>query len=616
MRTHRFVPAFLPTIAIFSTALVSALLFGPGSGSAAAPDCAMDVEFHALPSTPEAVQISVTLTPSPGHYIYGPESTDGLPTDVGVLLVTPEGERALAVTAPPPLKKKDVASASSADDGNTPVYAGPTVFFSRIPATAGTVRVEASGLLCASTSCTPFNKELTLDIPPGPLPVFAGTPPAASPAKAPAGAAQAPSNVARTTGGPSPELAALLAEFTPRAHSSATEVTALGEAIFFGLLAGLLLNLMPCVLPVVSLKFSALLAVSAMSDKASQAKAFRTHCLIFAAGILTWFLILAMLLGGAGWAWGELFQSPVVLSILAFILFASALSLFGVFSLPLLDLKVSAEGHPHIQAFAGGLLATLLATPCSGPLLGGVLSWALLQPLPVLTLAVVSVGVGMALPYGVLAMSPGLVHLLPRPGDWTILLEQFLGILLIAGAVYLIILLPADWTAGALLCLTAVGFAAWLWGQVGHLGAGPMQRAVARIAAGLVVALALLIARPAPPSNFSWEPFDPQTFTQILGKEPILLEFTADWCPSCKALEHTTLSNKRMERLQNNYKMRTIRVDLTREDPTSKALLKAVGSVSIPVVALFPAGEAAKTPVILRDLITPSQLKDALKKTF
>ncbi len=614
MRRHRFFPAFLPTAALFVTALLPALVFGPGFGSAAAPDCAVEAEFHALPNAPEAVQLSVTLTPSPGHYIYGPESTDGLPTDVDVFLAGPEGERAVAVTAPPPLRKKDVAS--GADDGDTPVYAGPTVFLARIPATAGTVRVEASGLLCASTSCTPFTKELALDIPSGPLPVFAGTPPESVPAKTPAGAAHAPSAGVRPTDGPNPEPAALFAGFTPRAHSSATEVTALGEALFFGLLAGLLLNLMPCVLPVVSLKFSALLAVSAMSDKVSQAKAFRTHCLIFAAGILTWFLILAMLLGWAGWAWGELFQSPLVLSILALILFASALSLFGVFSLPLLDLKVSAEGHPHIQAFAGGLLATLLATPCSGPLLGGVLSWALLQPLPVLTLAVVSVGVGMALPYGVLAMSPGLVHLLPRPGDWTLLLEQFLGLLLIAGAVYLVTLLPADWTAGALLCLTAVGFAAWLWGQVGHLGAGPVQRAAARIAAGLVVVLALLIARPAPPSNFSWEPFDPQTFIQLVGKEPILLEFTADWCPSCKALEHTTLSNKRMERLQKDFKMRTIRVDLTRDDPTSKALLKAVGSVSIPVVALFPAGEAAKSPVILRDLITPSQLKDALKKTF
>ncbi len=613
MRTYRFFASRVPAFVLFLAVFLSTLGFGPAPGFSAAPDCALEVSFHSLPDTSDAVRMAVTLRPAAGHYIYGPQSTDGLPTEVRAFLKTPEGEQAISITAPPPRRKKDVAAALGSDDGNTLIYHGPTVFLARIPAAAGTVRVEASGLLCAPTSCTPFNKELLAEIPAGPLPAFDGPLPEGAPARAAAGN---DTDSSRPPAELTPEMASLLATFTPQSHSEATEVTELGGAIFFGLLAGLLLNLMPCVLPVVSLKFSALLAVSAMSDKAAQARAFRTHCLIFAAGILTWFLVLALLLGGAGWAWGELFQSPLALSALALILFVSALSLFGVFSLPLFDLKVSTEGHPHIQAFAGGLLATLLATPCSGPLLGGVLSWALLQPLPVLTMAVVSVGLGMALPYGVLAMSPGLVHLLPRPGSWTIMLEQFLGLLLIAGAVYLVTLLPSDWTSATLFCLMAVGFAAWLWGQVGHLGARPLQRFLARAGAVTVVVLALLAARPAPPTSFTWEAFDPEVFAQTLGTEPILLEFTADWCPSCKALEHTTLSNKRMERLQNRYNMRTIRVDLTRDDPTSKALLKSVGSVSIPVVALFPAGEGAKRPVILRDLITPSQLKEALKRTF
>ena len=609
MRIYRLIiPALCILLCLFTGLFAQA--------AALTPDCVVEVDFFSPPGKADAVQVAVTLRPSDGHYIYGPDSTDGLPTQVRVFLSTPEGERALPLVGPAPRPKKDVFPKSAgADDAGTLIYAGPTLFLSGPFASGGTVRVTASGLLCAPTSCLPFDKTLQVDIPTGPLPVFNGPMPNL-PTRMGSDTEGAGKVEANKPSELTPELAALFASFTPRSDSETLEVTELGGAVFFGLLAGLLLNLMPCVLPVVSLKFSALLAVSAMSDKAEQARAFRSHCLIFAAGILTWFMILALLLGGAGWAWGEMFQSPITLSILALILFVCALSLFGVFSLPLFDLKVSTDGHPRLQAFAGGLLATLLATPCSGPLLGGVLSWALLQPLPVLVLTVGSVGVGMALPYGIMALAPGLVHLLPRPGAWTIRLEQLLGFFLIGGTVYLVTLLPAEWFSSVLMCLTAVSFAAWLWGQIGHLNASNRQRLLARCGAVLVVALALFLARPTPPSNFSWEPFNPETFAQILGTEPILLEFTADWCPSCKALEHTTLSNRRMERLQNRFKMRTIRVDLSREDPAGMALLKSVGSVSIPVLAIFPAGEKARSPVILRDLITPAQLKEALSKTF
>ncbi len=616
MRIYRFLSALA----------VALILCFATEAFAGAPDCAVEVRFFSLPNDPAVVQAVVTLRPSAGHYLYGPETEEGLPTRLAAVLDKPDGAAVtLPVIAPHPVLKKSVLPASiAAGDGDTPIYTDPTDFLIRVPATAGALNLEVSGLLCAPTSCTPLQKGLRAAIPAGPLPAYkepaqpagaltTGTDAAVGPPPAPNTADDQKIDI---PDGVAPGMAALFASFTPQAHDPSGEITELGGAIFFGFLAGMLLNLMPCVLPVVSLKFSALLAVSAMSDKTAQARAFRLHCLIFAAGILAWFLVLALLLGGAGWAWGEMFQSPVAISILALILFLLALGLFGVFSLPLFDLRVSAEGHPHIQAFIGGLLATLLATPCSGPLLGGVLSWALLQSFPVLTMTVFSVGLGMALPYGALALWPGLVHLLPRPGKWTIRLEQLLGFFLVGSSVYLVTLLPADWMPGALFCLTAVGFAAWLWGQVGHLGAGPVQRLLAKTGAVLVVGLALFLAQPSPPSKFSWETFNPQTFAADLGKEPMLLEFTADWCPSCKALEHTTLNKKRMERLQKRYNMRTIQVDLTRNDPTGMALLKSVGSASIPVLVLFPAGNGAERPVVLRDLVTPSLLEEALSQTF
>ncbi|MDL2207952.1 thioredoxin family protein, partial [Desulfovibrio sp. OttesenSCG-928-M16] len=410
---------------------------------------------------------------------------------------------------------------------------------------------------------------------------------------------------------------AFFATLEPAFFNPDTEVQFLGEALLFGLLAGLLLNLMPCVLPVVSLKFSALLAVSSMTDKQQQAKAFRAHCVIFAMGIMAWFMVLALLLGVAGWAWGELFQRPIVIVLLGLMLFVLALSLFGVYSLPIFDLRISKDSHhPHWQAFASGLLATLLATPCSGPLLGGVLAWAIRQPLPVLFLCVISVGLGMSLPYYILAFWPRLAHLLPRPGTWTLRLEQLLGFFLVGSVVYLATLLPGEWLPAFLFSLFCMAFAAWLWGQIGHLRASRTRRFIARASALCVLLLAGVFGAASINADRSWEAFDPQSFTQLLGKEPMLLDFTADWCPSCKALEHTTLSKRRMEDLRRKYNVRTIRVDITRNAEAGKELLRALDSTSIPILALFPTGEGAKQPVVLRDLVTPSQLEEAASATF
>ena len=120
-------------------------------------------------------------------------------------------------------------------------------------------------------------------------------------------------------------------------------------------------------------------------------------------------------------------------------------------------------------------------------------------------------------------------------------------------------------------------------------------------------------------TDSTWESFDPQIFTELLGKQPLLLEFTADWCPSCKALEYTTLNKARMADLRRRYNVRTIRVDLTRDEGVGrhgKELLKALDSTSIPVLALFPIGENARQPVVLRDLVTPSQLEEAAAAAF
>lgn len=405
--------------------------------------------------------------------------------------------------------------------------------------------------------------------------------------------------------------------FAPRYQVPELEVSGLGKALLLGLLAGLLLNLMPCVLPVISLKLSGFVAVAALGGDEVRRAHFREHNLLFAAGIMAWFLLLAFILGGAGLAWGQLFQRPGVVLGLLMLVFGLGLSMFGVFTLPVLDLKaVGAGGAGRAQPFFTGLVATLLATPCSGPLLGGVLGWAFQQPPEIMAFVFTSVGMGMALPYLVLAARPGLVRHFPRPGAWTGTLEQLVGFFLMGTSVYLLTILPAAWLMPALASLLAVAFAAWVWGRWGGLDAPPRRRSVVRLAAPALVAVAvwLSFAPSAPPAN--WEPFEPATFRAMLGREPLIVDFTADWCPNCKLLEQTTLSGGAVSEWARRHGARLVRVDLTEESPEAQALLRALGSSSIPVVALFPKGLLSASPVVLRDLFTTGQMEQALLEAF
>lgn len=584
-------------------------------------------------SDTEAVLLHASLTLPQNTYIYGlGEDRMGLPTELRI-----EGQKfddleafpIVTLYSPEPLNKVDSPFQSPDDIVDLKIYHDSPNFYLQLPLYSETTEfsLTVSGLLCSANNCLPFTESLPVSLsstdmrtmPTLTEDVLAGY----SPSRL-ASSAQLSDSLKTETAQPlemfafpqTSEEVSLYEGFTPQYFQPGLEVNNLATAIFFGMIAGLLLNLMPCVLPVLSLKFSALMAVSTMTDRRQQARAFKMHCLVFALGIMTWFVILGLMFGLAGMAWGQMFQEPLVVCTLALILFLLGLSLFGVFTLPMLDLKSSSSANPHWQAFTSGLLATLLATPCSGPLLGGVLGWALQQPIESMVATILSVGLGMAMPYCVLAFNPRLVNLLPKPGNWTLRLEQLLGFLLMGSVVYLFSQLPEEWMFPFLVCLMAVAFSAWLWGQIGHLGAKRWVRRLARCAAVATLALAILIAKVSLSENPHWEKFDPESFDALLGQQNVLVQFTADWCPSCKALEHTTLSEKRMQRLRSKYEMRTIRVDLTRENKAGQALLEAMGSSSIPVIVLFPKGEKKVQPLVVRDLITPQQLKEALKQRF
>lgn len=406
--------------------------------------------------------------------------------------------------------------------------------------------------------------------------------------------------------------------FTPRYFLQALEVSTLGKAILFGLLAGFILNFMPCVLPVISLKLSSLAAAAQITDKTQRKHMFREHNLFFALGIITWFSLLTIVLTSFELAWGQLFQNQGLLIGLALLIFVLALSIFDIFPLPMFSLtgRGTENGHNKWSAFSTGLLATLLATPCSGPFLGGVLGWAFLQPVAVLIFIFLSIGIGMALPYLAMAVFPTLVTRFPQPGAWTETLSHIVGFFLMGTVVYLLYVLPEKILPSMLIVLWVTAIAAWAWGRFSGLVFSKKRNLLVRLVCTFVVALTIFTVFKTTPQAKEWQDFTPKDFFSELQQKRMVVDFTADWCPNCKVLERTVLTPENRARWEKEFNVLFIKVDLTNEDAEKQKFLESLGSSSIPVVAIFPKGEHANSPVILRDIFTTGQMDSALKKAF
>ncbi|MDD4702626.1 MAG: thioredoxin family protein, partial [Desulfovibrio sp.] len=267
-------------------------------------------------------------------------------------------------------------------------------------------------------------------------------------------------------------------------------------------------------------------------------------------------------------------------------------------------------------AYFTGLVSTFLATPCSGPLLGGVLGWAFTQPLMVVVVVFWAVGLGMALPYILFSIWPAFARILPKPGAWMHVFERVVGFFLMGTALYLLSILPVEKHMQVLSVLLVVALCAWLWGQYCGISAPPMRRRIVGFAClGLLLASFVWVLRPVAPLP-QWHDFTPQRFEATLGKKPLLLEFTADWCPNCKFVEATVLTGERLRRLQARYNMELVRVDLTNANAYAVRLLEALGSKSIPLTALFPAGDMSASPVVLRDVYGSGSLEEAMREAF
>ncbi len=532
-------------------------------------------------------------------------------------------------------------------DATVYTWQGDVTLFAMLPKDAAGKRWEAelSMLLCSNRNCVPLKKSFSGKVPAKPqhldLATFKsmgqqamaqmktaasdaqgagsleeGAPPPPIGAAAEQGAARAGPARDKKKPQPIPELDAFDLDLSPQYIGAALEVYGLGKALLLGLLAGLLLNAMPCVLPVLTFKISGLLLMAGVSDR-QKVHNLREHNLCFAAGIMTLFTILALVFGLFDLMWGQLYQSHAFLLCMLLLVFLMGLSMLGVFHLPAMDLRLDAKNsNPRLCSYLTGLVSTFLATPCSGPLLGGVLAWAFTQPLPVLMVVFWAVGLGMSLPYLVICVDPKMANILPRPGAWMLVFEQVLGFMLLGTALYLLSILPVALHFKALCALLACAICAWLWGKFCGYDAPVLRRRICGILfVGFICASFFWILAPAEKTP-AWQAFTVKKFMADLGSKPMLVEFTADWCPNCKFVEASALTAKNLAALSSRYNPVLMRVDLTDPNPYAEKLLEMLGSKSIPLTALFPQGPDSLKPLVLRDIYGSDSLFDSAKKAF
>lgn len=400
-------------------------------------------------------------------------------------------------------------------------------------------------------------------------------------------------------------------QFDVVSYNPSLEVTSIFKALLFGFLAGFILNCMPCVLPIVALKIHGFLGANTEQG----IRAFREHNIFFSLGILIWFIVLGMLLGVMGFTWGQLFQEFWIMLFLCCFVFLLSLSLFGLFHLPMLDLRLQdkKQGNEKMQALTSGLFATLLATPCSGPLLGGVLGFSLTQSLPVLLSIFIAMGLGMAFPYLCFAINPSLVRFMPKAGNWLHTMEHFLGFFLIGTSLYLLSILPSSMHFSVLVFLFILAFCAYVWGKWGSIYAQGIKKI--SLAFILIVCLGIAgnILFTIKEKQEYWVNFNQQEFLADLGEKTLVLKFTADWCPTCKVLEKTVFTQDNMDKLAKENDVTFIYVDMTNYEEDKQKLLTALESVSIPLLAVFPKN-SPKQPIIVRDIYTFETVQDVLSK--
>lgn len=402
----------------------------------------------------------------------------------------------------------------------------------------------------------------------------------------------------------------------PAAHSF---VVILGMA----LIGGLILNLMPCVLPVVGLKLMALVDTAGEDHR----KVF-SHNMWYSLGLLTVFWILAAIAifvrvaYAKSFSWGQQFTFFEFRLGLILLVFVMALSFLGIWEIPLPGFA-SGKASQQLQkkegpagAFFKGIFTTLLATPCSGPLLGVVFGSTLALPAPAIFLVFSTVGLGMALPYILIGLMPKLVFWLPKPGAWMETFKQLMAFVLLGTVAFLFSGFSEQHKVPVFVTLIAAWFACWMIGRVPQWDT--LQRRLTAWTGGLVTASVIGYGAfnylGAQEEKFVWEPYSETRLAELQqAGQTVMVDFTADWCVNCIINYKVALNTSTTASVINELGAVAMIADWSDHNDEVGEKLNELQSNSIPVLAIYP-GRAPDKPIVLRDIVTQSQVVDALRQ--
>ena len=399
-------------------------------------------------------------------------------------------------------------------------------------------------------------------------------------------------------------------------------IAGFAAAIALALIGGLILNLMPCVFPVISLK-----VLGFAQHAHGRLRVIRMHGFIFAAGVVASFVLLAAIVlglraSGQEIGWGFQLQSPVVITLLAILFFLLTLNIAGFLEVGMLlpgRVASAQPRNPYLNSFLSGVLAVVIASPCTAPFMGAALGYALAQP-PIEALAVfVALGVGMALPYLALAWFPAWQRKLPKPGPWMVWLKQLLAIPLAATVIWLAWVLAqqsgVDAFARLAFVLLLVGTTVWLLRGRQLRRSAQLALALIALVGAVVLAVPLFEEQPLPSKSSSaaatgaWQPWSQQAVDAHLNEgHAVFVDFTAAWCVSCQANKKLVLERESTIRMFSDRKIVLMRADWTRRDPEITAALQGFGRSGVPVYALYRPG---KDTLLLPEILTSSILRDA-----
>jgi len=400
------------------------------------------------------------------------------------------------------------------------------------------------------------------------------------------------------------------------------------------LLGGLILNLMPCVLPILAVK------VFHVAEMAHQSRRqVLGHGVAYSGGVLVSMAALAAIVtalraAGTAVGWGFQFQEPLFIVSICTVLVVFALNLFGVFEVsfqPRVGASVGSEATGVRRSFFEGLLAVVLATPCSAPFLGTAVGFAFASTTPVIFGIFLAIGVGLAAPFALVTVVPGWARIVPRPGPWMLSVRKVLGFALVGSAVWLLWLVGrtsgVDAQAAVLAFLVVVAFALWIFGRVQE-GATSSFRVTATALAVVGFVLAGLVSLPlqesvgrsevgvieqASQSDAAWRPWDQAAIREELRRgRPVFVDFTADWCITCKVNESVVLADSRVESELERLDVATFKADWTRYDDEIRQVLARFGRAGVPMYLVY-APDAPAEPRLLPELLTVDLVIEALR---